>query len=239
MLGGDGHDRISGDDNPAGSRDVFEGGSGDDTMAWNPGDDDDTMDGQTGTDTVEVNGGGGPEQFTVKPSPTAGRVQFDRTGPSPLPGPFNLDIGTSEKLGMNAGGGDDSFTADAGLDALGLELDVDGGPDNDTIDGGDGADSIGGGDGNDTINADDNPADTFDLVRGDAGDDIMIWNGGDDNDVNDGALATTPPGSTGPPSARSSRSGPGRPRDGRSSSASTRPRSAGSRSTSEPRRFST
>jgi Ca2+-binding RTX toxin-like protein len=186
MLGGEGHDRISGDDNPAGTRDVFEGGSGDDTMAWNPGDDDDTMDGQTGTDTVEVNGGGGPEQFTVKPSPTAGRVQFDRTGPSPQPGPFNLDIGTSEKLDMNAGGGDDSFTADAGLDALGLELDVDGGPDNDTIDGGDGADTIGGGEGNDTINADDNPVDTLDLVRGDAGDDIMIWNGGDDNDVNDG-----------------------------------------------------
>jgi Ca2+-binding RTX toxin-like protein len=185
MLGGDGDDRIIGDQNKlAGSRDVFEGGNGDDTLVWNPGDDSDKMDGQAGTDTIEVNGGGGGEQFAVGPSAT-GRVSFDRTGPTP-PGPFNLDIGTSEKLDMNAGGGDDSFTAAAGLDALGFKLDVDGGIANDTIDGGDGADLIAGGDGNDTINADDNPANTLDVVRGDAGDDTMIWNGGDDNDVNDG-----------------------------------------------------
>ena len=187
MRGGDGDDRISGDQNKlAGSRDVFEGGNGDDTLVWNPGDDSDKMDGQAGTDTIEVNGGGGGEQFAVGPSATAGRVSFDRTGPTP-PGPFNLDIGTSEKLDMNAGGGDDSFTAaTVGLDALGFRLDVNGGTENDTIDGGDGADLIAGGDGNDTINADDNPANTLDVVRGDAGDDLMIWNGGDDNDVNDG-----------------------------------------------------
>jgi Ca2+-binding RTX toxin-like protein len=186
MRGGDGDDDISGDQNKlAGSRDLFEGGNGDDTLTWNPGDDSDKMDGQAGTDTIEVNGGGGGEQFIVKPSTTANRVSFDRTGPTP-PGPFNLDIGTSEKLDMNAGGGDDTFDAEAGLDALGFKLDVDGGPNNDDIDGGDGADTIGGGDGNDTINADDNPLNTLDVVNGDAGDDTMIWNGGDDNDVNEG-----------------------------------------------------
>ena len=165
------------------------------------------MDGQAGTDTIEVNGGGGGEQFVVKPSATAGRVQFDRTG---APGPFTLDIGTSEKLDMNAGGGDDTFDAVGnGLDALGFKLDVDGGPNNDNIDGGDGADKIGGGDGNDTINADDNPLNTLDVVNGDAGDDTMIWNGGDDNDVNEGGAGNDTVQVNGAArSARSSRSEP-------------------------------
>jgi Ca2+-binding RTX toxin-like protein len=185
MRGGLGNDRIVGDDSPVGTRDVFEGQDGDDTLVWNPGDDDDTMEGGAGADTIEVNGGGGPEQFTVKPSPTAGRVQFDRTGPTP-PGPFNLDIGTAERLDMNAGGGDDSFTADAGLDALGFKLDVDGGDGNDTLDGGDGPDLITGGNGNDRITPDDNPLNTRDDARGDAGDDTIVWNGGDDDDLNEG-----------------------------------------------------
>jgi hypothetical protein len=51
--------------------------------------------GGDGNDTIEVNGGGG-EQFTVAPSVTPGRIAFDRTGPSPIPGPFNLD--TSRRL---------------------------------------------------------------------------------------------------------------------------------------------
>jgi Ca2+-binding RTX toxin-like protein len=185
MFGNDGDDRILGDDNAAGTRDTFSGGPGNDTLVWNPGDDDDTMDGGEGTDTIEVNGGGGGEQFAVKPSATAGRVQFDRTGPTP-PGPFNLDIGTAERLDMNMGGGDDTFTADAGLDALGFALDVAGDAGNDSIEGGDGADTLGGGEGNDSITPDDNPPNTRDIARGDAGDDVMIWNGGDDDDTNEG-----------------------------------------------------
>ena len=142
MRGGDGNDRIVGDENKAaGSFDVFEGQGGDDTLVWNPGHDSDKMDGGDGTDTIEMNGGGGGEQFTVKPSATAGRVQFDRTGPTP-PGPFTLDIGTSERLDFNANGGDDSLVSDPGLDALGFKLDIDGGAGNDTLDGGDGADLI-------------------------------------------------------------------------------------------------
>jgi Ca2+-binding RTX toxin-like protein len=189
MRGGEGNDRILGDDSGPGTRDVFEGQDGDDTLVWNPGDDDDLMEGGAGTDTIEVNGGGGPEQFTVKPSATAGRVQFDRTGPTP-PGPFNLDIGTAERLDMNAGGGDDTFTADPGLDALGFKLDVDGGDGNDTLDGGDGADLISGGNGNDRIVPDDNPPNTRDDARGDAGDDTIAWNGGDDDDLNEGGAGT-------------------------------------------------
>jgi Ca2+-binding RTX toxin-like protein len=188
LRGGDGNDRIVGDENKAaGSLDVFEGQAGDDTLVWNPGHDSDKLDGGDGADTIEVNGGGGGEQFTVKPSTTAGRVQFDRTGPTP-PGPFSLDIGTAEKLDMNANGGDDSFTADAGLEALGFKLDVDGGAGNDTLDGGDGADLIEGGEGNDRITPDDNPPlpGPRDDARGGAGDDTIVWNGGDDDDLNEG-----------------------------------------------------
>jgi Ca2+-binding RTX toxin-like protein len=114
MRGGDGADRIVGDENKApGSFDVFEGQAGDDTLVWNPGHDSDKMDGGDGADTIEVNGGGGGEQFTVKPSATAGRVQFDRTGPTP-PGPFTLDIGTAERLDLNANGGDDDDLNEGG-----------------------------------------------------------------------------------------------------------------------------
>ena len=109
LSGGDGNDRIVPDDNPAGTRDVARGDAGDDTMVWNPGDDDDINDGGDGNDTSEVNGGSGGEQFTVKPSSVPGRVLFDRTGPTP-PGPFNIDIGTTELLRLNAGGGDDTIT---------------------------------------------------------------------------------------------------------------------------------
>jgi len=185
MLGGDGNDRISGDDNPAGTRDDFRGQAGDDTLVWNPGDDDDLVEGGDGADTVEVNGGGGAENFTVKPSATAGRVRFDRDAVS-AGGAFNIDIGTSERLDMNANGGDDTFAADNGLAALGFKLDVDGGDGNDSLDGGDGADLIAGGNGDDRIVGDDNPLNTRDDARGGAGNDTMVWNPGDDDDINEG-----------------------------------------------------
>jgi Ca2+-binding RTX toxin-like protein len=188
MRGGDGDDRIVGDENKApGSFDVFEGQGGNDTLVWNPGHDSDRMEGGDGTDTIEMNGGGGGEQFTVKPSATAGRVQFDRIGPTP-PGPFTLDIGTAERLDFNANGGDDTLTSDGGLDALGFKLDIDGGAGNDTLDGGDGADLMHGGDGNDRIIPDDNPPlpGPRDEAYGDGGDDTIAWNGGDDDDLNEG-----------------------------------------------------
>jgi Ca2+-binding RTX toxin-like protein len=183
LSGGAGNDRIVPDDNPAGTRDDARGDAGDDTIVWNGGDDDDLNEGGDGTDTIEVNGAAAGEQFTVKPSATAGRVIFDRTGPTP-PGPFNIDIGTAERLDLNANAGDDTVTADAGFP--GFSLDVEGGDGNDSIDGGDAADVLSGGAGNDRIVPDDNPAGTRDVARGDAGDDTIVWNPGDDDDVNDG-----------------------------------------------------
>jgi Ca2+-binding RTX toxin-like protein len=183
------NDRLIGGDN----NDDVSGNAGNDTIVWNGGDDDDINDGDAGTDTIEVNGSpAAGETFTVKPSATPNRVQFDRAAPTPVPVPglFSLDIGTSEKLDLNMNGGNDTVTADAGLDALGFALDVDGGDGDDTIDGSDAADRLAGGNGDDRITPDDNPINTHDDARGDAGNDTIIWNGGDDNDLNDGGDGT-------------------------------------------------
>src|SRR5215207_9503655 len=169
LFGGGDDDRIIGGKNPAGTRDNAVGGDGDDTLVWNPGDGDDINEGGAGIDTIEVNGGGGGEQFTVKPSATAGRVAFDRTGPTP-PGPFNLDIGTAERLVLNAGAGDDRITGANGLAGL-ISSTFNGDDGNDRITGTDGADRLFGGKGNDVIRSRDKRADRvscgagFDIAR--------------------------------------------------------------------------
>ena len=113
-------------------------------MIWNPGDDTDLNEGGGGADTVEVNGGNGAEQFTTTANGT--RVRFDRLNPAP----FAIDIGTSEKLVLNANGGDDSFSATGNLAAL-IAITVDGGAGNDTLLGSNGVDLLLGGDGNDFV----------------------------------------------------------------------------------------
>ena len=163
------------------------GGEGNDTLVWNPGDGDDTMDGEAGTDTIEVNGGGGGEQFEVKASTTPGRVLFDRLGPSPIPGLFNLDIGTSEKLDFNGNGGDDTLNANGGAAGLNpFVIDADGGDDNDIIQTGDAPDLLTGGAGNDRLVSFRSPAGTRDVLRGGDGDDTLVWNPGDGDDTMDG-----------------------------------------------------
>ncbi|MDQ1741247.1 MAG: hypothetical protein QOE53_2899 [Pseudonocardiales bacterium] len=135
VFGGEGNDTLTGGD---GDDQAF-GQSGNDRMIWNPGDDTDLNEGGDGTDTVEVNGGNGAEQFTATANGT--RVRFDRVNPAP----FALDIGTSEKLTLNANGGDDSFSATGNLAPL-IAITVDGGTGNDTLLGSNGADTLLGGD---------------------------------------------------------------------------------------------
>jgi Ca2+-binding RTX toxin-like protein len=190
---GDGVDTIIGsqlNDRLVGQRgnDIVSGRGGNDTLVWNGGEGDDENNGEAGDDTIEVNGAGVAETFTVKPDAAlAGRIRFDRVAPSPgPPAPFFLNIGTSEVLDLNMNAGNDIVTADAGLDALGFKLDFDGGAGEDNIDGSDAADLLKGGPDNDTITPDDNPVGTVDDARGDAGNDRIIWTGGDDNDRNDG-----------------------------------------------------
>jgi Ca2+-binding RTX toxin-like protein len=171
LFGGDGNDTLTGG---IGNDSVF-GENGNDRMIWNPGEGTDLNEGGAGIDTVEVNGGNGSEIFTV--TANGSRVRFDRVSP----GPFSLDIGTSEHLVLNANGGDDTFTAGNGLAPL-ISLTVDGGAGNDTITGGDGNDLLIGGDGNDTING----GRGNDIVHMGAGDDTFIWNPGDGSDTVEG-----------------------------------------------------
>jgi Ca2+-binding RTX toxin-like protein len=162
LAGGNGDDRIIGDNNAPFTRDVSRGDAGNDTLVWNPGDGDDVNEGGEGSDTIEVNGGGGGEVFEVKASTTAGRVAFDRTGPTP-PGPFNLDIGTSERLDLNANGGDDSLNAAGVASGLaGWTIDVEGGEGNDNLAGASQAvDLLSGGPGADTLRSRDQSADSL------------------------------------------------------------------------------
>jgi Ca2+-binding RTX toxin-like protein len=144
-------------------------------MVWNPGDDTDLNEGGAGTDTVEVNGGGGDEQFTTTANGT--RVRFDRLNPAP----FAIDIGTSEKLVLNANGGNDTYSATGNLAAL-IQITVDGGTGNDTILGSNGIDLLLGGAGDDFI--DSQPGNDMTFLG--AGDDLFQWDPGDGSDTVEG-----------------------------------------------------
>jgi Ca2+-binding RTX toxin-like protein len=171
LFGGSENDTITGGD----ADDQAFGQGGDDRMIWNPGDDTDLNEGGDGTDTVEVNGGNGAEQFTTTANGT--RVRFDRVNPAP----FSIDIGTSEKLTLNANGGDDSFSGTGNLAAL-IQTTVDGGTGNDTLLGTNGADFLLGGDGNDFV--DGNQGNDTALLG--AGDDTFQWDPGDGSDIVEG-----------------------------------------------------
>lgn len=182
LFGGAGNDTLTGGD---GNDQVF-GESGNDRMIWNPGDDTDLNEGGADTDTTEVNGGGGAEVFTVTANGT--RVRFDRLDPAP----FSLDLGTTENLVLNMGGGNDTFSATGNLAAL-IKITVDGGAGNDTILGSNGVDLLLGGTGDDFIDGQQgndvaflgagndtfqwDPGDGSDTVEGQDGTDTMLFNG--------------------------------------------------------------
>ena len=104
-------------------------------------------------------------------------MHFDRVDPPP----FSLDIGTTEKLVLNANGGDDVITSGNGLSSL-ISLTIDGGAGNDTITGGDGADLLLGGDGNDLVAG----GRRNDIAFMGSGNDTFVWNPGDGSDTVDG-----------------------------------------------------
>jgi Ca2+-binding RTX toxin-like protein len=182
LFGGSENDTLTGGD----ADDQVFGQSGDDRMIWNPGDDTDLNEGGENADTVEVNGGNGAEQFTATANGT--RVRFDRLNPAP----FAIDIGTAEKLVLNANGGNDSFSATGNLAAL-IQITVDGGAGNDTLLGSNGVDLLLGGDNDDLVDGqqgndvaflgagnDDfqwDPGDGSDVIEGQAGADEMLFNG--------------------------------------------------------------
>jgi Ca2+-binding RTX toxin-like protein len=175
LFGGTENDTITGGD----ADDQAFGQSGNDRMIWNPGDDTDLNEGGEGTDTVEVNGGNGAEQFSTTANGT--RVRFDRLNPAP----FSIDIGTSEKLVLNANGGDDSVSATGNLAAL-IGVTADGGAGNDSLLGTNGADVLLGGDGNDFVDGQQGN----DTALLGAGNDTFQWDPGDGSDVIEGQDGT-------------------------------------------------
>jgi Ca2+-binding RTX toxin-like protein len=175
LFGGADNDTLTGGD----ADDQVFGESGNDRMIWNPGDDTDLNEGGGATDTVEVNGGNGAEQFTATANGT--RVRFDRVNPAP----FSIDIGTSEKLVLNANGGDDNFSATGNLSAL-IAITVDGGTGNDTILGSNGADTLLGGDGDDLVDG----QQANDVAFLGAGNDVFQWDPGDGSDIVEGQDGT-------------------------------------------------
>ena len=175
LFGGTENDTLTGGD----ADDQVFGESGDDRMVWNPGDDTDLNEGGAGTDTVEVNGGGGAEVFTTTANGT--RVRFDRLDPAP----FSIDIGTSEKLVLDANGGDDRFSATGNLAAL-IQITVDGGAGDDTILGSNGIDLLLGGAGDDFIDGQQGN----DVAFLGAGNDVFQWDPGDGSDTVEGQDGT-------------------------------------------------
>src|SRR5215218_3718530 len=175
LFGGAGDDVLTGGD---GDDQVF-GEAGNDRMIWNPGDDTDLFEGGDGIDTAEVNGGNGSETFSL--TANGARVRFDRVTPAP----FAIDIGTSEKLTLNANGGDDSHSATGNLATL-IAITVDGGAGNDTLLGSNGADFLLGGDGTDFVDGQQGN----DTALLGAGDDTFQWDPGDGSDVVEGQDGT-------------------------------------------------
>jgi hypothetical protein len=171
LFGGSGNDALSGG---IGADESF-GDSGDDQLIWNPGEGSDLNEGGDGTDAVIVNGGGVGEAFTATAS--GSRVRFDRVTPLP----FSLDIGTSERLVVNANGGDDSFAASGDVASL-IALDIVGGDGNDRINGGNGSDTLTGGAGDDVVDGNQGA----DFVSLGDGNDTFVWDNGDGSDSVDG-----------------------------------------------------
>ena len=170
LAGGNGNDTLTGGQ----GADQALGQFGNDRMIWNPGDGSDLNEGGDGTDTVEVIGGEISEAFSA--DGVGSRILFRRIDPLP----FTIDIGGTEKLVVDARGGDDSFFGGTGLAAL--KSFVHGGAGNDTLIGIDGADTLIGGDGKDFIDGNAGR----DLALLGAGDDVFRWDPGDGSDIVEG-----------------------------------------------------
>jgi Ca2+-binding RTX toxin-like protein len=189
LQGADGNDTLTGGSGGApGANEQHLGGAGDDLMIWNPGDGNDLNEGGDGNDTLQFNGSAGNEIMAA--TPAAPRVTFTRNIANII-----MDIGTTEKLVVNALAGNDSISGSTGLNGL-ILLTFDGGEGDDALTGGDGPDVLLGGPGldvlsgnagNDTLTGGPGGAPGANEQHlGGPGDDLMIWNPGDGNDLNEG-----------------------------------------------------
>ena len=129
LNGGGGADWIVGGP----GADTFGGDAGADVLVWSNGDGTDVMEGGADGDTVQVNGATAAAAVTADVFQVAAngvRLDFDRISP----GPFSLDIGTTETLTVNGIGGNDTVTTNdlAGVASL-TTLNLNGFDGNDTF----------------------------------------------------------------------------------------------------------
>lgn len=182
IIGSQGAETVYGGE----GNDIVEGGRGDDTaylgrgndvFIWKPGDGSDLVEGEAGFDTLHFDGSDGDEVMQL--SPNGDRLKFFRDL-----GNINMDLGSIERVEVEAKGGNDFITANlpTGAAPANVEFYVDGGDGNDTIEGGNGNDTFYGGNGNDVM--DGNRGD--DTAYMGEGDDLFIWDPGDGSDLIDG-----------------------------------------------------
>ena len=186
ISGGPGNDVLDGSDNPIATVDRVLGGDDDDIMTWNPGKDDDINIGGPGNDLSLIVGGGAGEQFFIREEPAnSGMVRFERTTAGGAAAAFFVDITETELLRLNANGGNDSVDATTLRSGL-IQLELNGGDGDDTLLGSAGADRLDGGNNNDNLRAGPNPPATQDRMTGGIGNDLLTWNPGDGDDLNEG-----------------------------------------------------
>ena len=131
------------------------------------------FDGGVGIDTARAQGGAGSDTLLAQPNAVAG---FDALAGGALL--FNAT--TIENMQLEGFDGNDTIGMTGTL--TGVQLTMDGGPGDDALNGGLGVQVQLGGDGNDTITGGD--GNDFALMGAD--DDTFVWNPGDDNDVVEG-----------------------------------------------------
>ena len=140
-----------------------------------------------GTDRVKVRGSDAAETITIAPAAAPSHILVTSSTAS-----ASIDLVSTERLIVQALGGDDTIAGSIGLAAL-TSLTADGGSGDDTIGGGDGVDELLGGPDDDAIDGnrgddtafmgsgDDSftwdPGDGSDRVEGQAGADALLFNG--------------------------------------------------------------
>jgi Ca2+-binding RTX toxin-like protein len=125
LLGGDGNDTIdggSGDDLIDGNRGndtgLF-GGSGDDTLQWDPGDGSDSVEGQGGDDHLAFHGSNIGEQITLSANGARALLHRDVAA-------IDMDLGTIEDVDVSTIGGADTVTVNdvSGTDVRRANVDL-------------------------------------------------------------------------------------------------------------------
>jgi len=115
LLAGDGNDFVDGDQ----GTDTAFLGAGDDVFRWDQGDGSDRVEGGSGFDEMVFNGFGNPENFTL--SSDGDRALFTR-----VQGNIVMDLGSIEKVTVNALGGADTVTINdpTGTDVTAIDINL-------------------------------------------------------------------------------------------------------------------